>query len=119
MATEGRFQTTLYKALREDTGAVVYNIHPDIYMTSGMPDTFIGHPIWTGWLELKDLTTKIKKHQIRQLKLLLRCNVPAYSCRRISPGVIQFVDYEIDCTYKFEWDGQGWSFLKFLADKVV
>jgi len=113
MVTEGKFQAKIYRACR-DIGAVVYNIHPDIYMVSAMPDCFVAHPIWSGWLEVKGWKTVVKPLQIIKLKKLLRCEVAAYLLRW-TPSCLILTDYELNAQYNFNWSGSGEELLQWIS----
>jgi hypothetical protein len=44
---------------------------------AGIPDLYVAHPIWTGWLELKagtNVATKLQQHTLRKL---MACGVDA------------------------------------------
>ncbi len=73
---ETSFQRILVKSLRE-AGAVVFNIHGHAMQVAGIPDLYVAHPIWTGWLELKAGTNVATKLQERTLRKLMTCGVDA------------------------------------------
>jgi hypothetical protein len=53
MATpEGKITAKL-KKLWEGEDAFVFKVHGHVMQKSGMPDVYVCHPTWRGWIELK------------------------------------------------------------------
>lgn len=52
MKTEGEFQKKFVDAMRED-GAVVFNFTGNQYTGAGIPDLYVCHWRFKGWIELK------------------------------------------------------------------
>lgn len=108
---ETSFQSILVKSLRE-AGAVVFNIHGHAMQIAGIPDLYVAHPIWTGWLELKagtNVATKLQQHTLRKLTacgidavVLLankpRMTVKIYTAKEkvITIGHMAFISNNID-----------------------
>lgn len=84
---ERNFQTLLVKALR-DSGAIVFNIHGHAMQVAGIPDLYVAHTIWIGWLELKTGTNKITILQSRALKQLEDRGVDAVIILARKPKII-------------------------------
>lgn len=84
---ENNFQRILVKSLRE-CGTIVFNIHGHAMQVAGIPDLYIAHKIWTGWLELKTGTNKATKLQQQTLKKLYDCGINAYILVGNKPRII-------------------------------
>ena len=74
---ETNFQRALVISLKE-CGATVFNIHGHAFQIAGVPDLYIAHKIWTGWLELKTGNNPATLLQQHTLKKLYDCEVSAY-----------------------------------------
>lgn len=84
---ESNFQSLLVKSLRE-SGAIVFNIHGHAMQMAGIPDLYVAHNIWEGWLELKAGNNPVTKLQQHTLKKLHDCGVNAYALVANKPRMI-------------------------------
>ena len=86
---ESEFQR---KVIRYWTGIAgkVYNIHGHGYQEQGIPDLYICHQEWTGWLELKAEHTAVSAIQRYQIKELCKRKVPAWFVRWTPEKIIHF-----------------------------
>ncbi len=84
---ETNFQRVLVKSLRE-CGVVVFNIHGHAMQVAGIPDLYVAHTIWSGWLELKTGNNPVTKLQQHTLKQLYDCNINAYILVGNKPRII-------------------------------
>jgi hypothetical protein len=62
MPREAIFQRRIKEAL-ESAGAFVFNCHGSQMQRSGMPDLWVQHQIWCGWIELKTENTALEPIQ--------------------------------------------------------
>lgn len=84
---ESNFQSLLVKSLRE-SGAIVFNIHGHAMQMAGIPDLYVAHNLWEGWLELKTGNNPATKLQQHTLKKLYDCGVNAYVLVANKPRMI-------------------------------
>jgi len=84
---ETNFQRILIKSLRE-CGATVFNIHGHAMQVAGIPDLYVAHKIWSGWLELKCGNNPPTKLQSHTLKKLNDSGVEAYILVEDKPRMI-------------------------------
>lgn len=63
--SEAQFQKSVVHALKS-RGAFVFNVHGQVMQSSGMPDLWVGHELWTGWLELKFGEGRYKPLQVKK-----------------------------------------------------
>jgi hypothetical protein len=84
--TESQFQRQVIKAL-EDFCAVVYNIHGHAMQKRGIPDLYVAHRLWTGWIELKVGGNSISAIQAHQLEKLWSAGAQAFVVR-LNGGVL-------------------------------
>jgi hypothetical protein len=62
-------------------GAWTFNVHGHVFQKRGVPDLYVAHPFWTGWLELKVEDREVKELQRIQMEKLLGNGVPAFVLR--------------------------------------
>ena len=62
-------------------GAWVFNVHGHVMQKRGVPDLYIAHPLWTGWIELKYESRELQTIQRAHLNSLLMLTVPAFVLR--------------------------------------
>jgi len=103
---ENNFQRILVKSLRE-CGAVVFNIHGHAMQVAGIPDLYIAHPVWTGWLELKTGNNPATKLQSSTLKRLIDCGVHAYILVANKPRMV------LKC-----YDGEIIGYIPFMTNDI-
>lgn len=84
---ESNFQRILVKSLRE-CGAVVFNVHGHAYQIAGIPDLYVAHPIWNGWLELKTGNNPLTKLQTKTLKNLEAAKVRVFTLVEKKPRIL-------------------------------
>lgn len=75
---EAQAQTTIIKALkaRRPDPPLVFNVHGHAMQQSGWPDLHIVHREWTGWMELKMRSAKLRASQEKICKALVARGVP-------------------------------------------
>jgi len=73
---ERAFQKQVIKWLKSK-GAVVYNIHGHAMQQRGIPDLYVAHWRWQGWLELKTGNNKLSTLQEIEIGKLQSRNVNA------------------------------------------
>lgn len=114
---ETNFQRLLIKSLRE-CGAVVFNIHGHSMQIAGIPDLWVGHKIWNGWLELKTGNNVVTKLQENTLRKLMDCGVYAVVLQERKPNIlVKISDGTIIGHIPFSTnDIDGISFLNKLKD---
>lgn len=103
---ESSFQTTLMKRLHKE-GAMVFNMCGSGFQISGIPDLYVAHMRWTGWLELK-VKSKLSDPQKRVISELVHRRVPAFVVRKFHQIVAcEWVDGDVF------WEGElkVWSTL--------
>ena len=66
---EKDFQAKLRKQLKA-RGCLVFNLAGNMYTGSGIPDLYVQHPNWGGWIELKVDRNKLTPLQSAFLKEL-------------------------------------------------
>lgn len=64
---ETNFQKILVASFRS-CGAIVFNLHGHSMQVAGIPDLYVAHTIWSGWLELKTGTNPLSKLQERTMR---------------------------------------------------
>ena len=77
---ERRFQKRLVEQLRA-AGAVVLNKIGSTEEGPGWPDLWVGHRLWSGWLELKTNNHMPTPVQSRKIALLASVDVPVFLMR--------------------------------------
>ncbi len=96
---ESTFQSTLMRQLQKE-GALVFNMCGGGFQTSGIPDLYVAHMRWTGWLELK-VKGKLSDPQKRVLSKLVHRRVPAFVMRKFHRLVAcEWIDGEVF------WEGE-------------
>jgi len=104
MKSESQYQKFLGDKLRS-AGAMVLKLHGHAQQSSGWPDLFIGHRIWTGWLEVKfqdgRWKNELQRHRIRDLRFR---NVPCFVIRWMA-GHEVLEDEDGNIVGKLEGDG--------------
>lgn len=84
---EVNFQKILVTAFRQ-AGAIVFNIHGHAMQIAGIPDLYVAHKIWTGWLELKTGENATTKLQTRTLGSLEAAGVNVFILLERKPKII-------------------------------
>jgi hypothetical protein len=73
----------------ERLGAVTLPYVGSTRQVPGWPDRWIGHPLWTGWLEFKDEKTRLDPLQARRIEKINVCwPGGAYVCRFMGEGLL-------------------------------
>lgn len=104
---ESQFQTRLVKGLRS-VDAQVLNLKPDLVMGRGWPDLYVGHRLWSGWLELKARNTRLSPAQMQRIDLLRQQDVDVRVLRLEGDDIVDFWPGGV---------GDGWSmFLLLLSE---
>jgi len=103
---ESDYTAKLSAALKQ-CDAVVIPLVAGMRGISGMPDRFICHRIWAGFLECKGEHTKITSLQV-YLHAMLNEQQPGicYVCRYIGPNVLQ-IEYDKYPIGRYAWDMVG------------
>lgn len=113
----GGFQDKVSKMLNH-CGGTYFKLHGHAMQASGLPDCYIAHRIWRGWLELKvdgNKLSAVQKFTIRDLNshgdiaLVLRyMNIDNH---------VYICDEEEHAHMKFEWNDhlRGADLLNFFA----
>jgi len=125
---ENEFQRKIVRAL-ESIGAWTLNVHGHRMQKSGVPDLYVAHPKWTGWIELKTNKGKPSDLQVCNIRSLINRGVSAYVVRLYEDTVYCEVwgkgHYEV-LSYCEEWERgkgttRGLELLKMLssADKLL
>jgi len=65
----------------ESVGCFCFNVHGHRMQKSGVPDCYVAHNKWTGWIEFKVGDARPTDLQIMRIKDLLVRNVPAFVVR--------------------------------------
>lgn len=107
MVTESDYSQSLTKALRKHCKAIVFKIHGHGWQQPGIPDFFLGHEKYSGWIETKGKDTKLSPAQKVIIAELRRVNVNVYIVRFISPN----------CLWIEHLDGEHASQIKFTSWK--
>ena len=94
---ENKYAQFIRKQLR-NCNAECIPIVANKYAPAGWPDTYVSHPYWHGWIEFKDVSTKIQKHQVRQLEKLRKNGEQAWVVR--APDKIQDPDGNTVATFE-------------------
>lgn len=76
---ENQFQSQI-KAMLQSVGAYVFNIHGHAMQESGVPDIWVAHSKWTGFLELK-VGSKYTPLQAAKGVKIMCSRTPAYGLR--------------------------------------
>jgi hypothetical protein len=95
--SEARWQNAIVRSLRK-CNAIVYCFAGSRFQAKGIPDTFIAHPYWNGWIEFKGENTPITVAQVQAIEKLNECGVKAFIARE--PNLI--CNYEQDVIRKFD-----------------
>lgn len=90
---EVNFQKILVTAFRQ-AEALVFNIHGHSMQIAGIPDLYVAHRIWTGWLELKTGANKATKLQINTLRRLEATGVNVFILIERKPKIYVKDSYE-------------------------
>ncbi len=90
---ETKFQSKVVTALRGQ-GAMIFNCHGHLMQASGWPDLWIGHPLWTGWLELKVEKRGYQDNQKDKIRELMRRGVNAFGLR-LCPATKEWIVEDI------------------------
>lgn len=77
---ESVFANKIIHAL-EGVGCWCFNVHGHRFQKLGVPDCYVAHCKWTGWIELKTGSAKPSALQVMNIKDLLIRNVPAFVVR--------------------------------------
>ena len=83
---ESKFAKTIIDALKS-IGCWTLNIHGHRFQKSGVPDIYVAHPRWSGWIEFKVGNREPTDLQIIVIKDLMYRGVPAFVVR-LRDGVI-------------------------------
>ena len=67
--SESEISQKLCNSLRQ-LGAVVFKIHGHAMQQPGIPDFYLSHPLWQGWIETKGPMTKLTPLQVTFLRKL-------------------------------------------------
>jgi len=86
MMLESSFQAQIVKFLRQ-RDALVFNFIGNVYQRD-IPDLYIAHKYWSGWLELKTKNHQVTAGQRHNLTHLRRHNIKAYVVRETKAGTI-------------------------------
>lgn len=78
--SESTISQKLCDALRK-MGSVVFKIHGHAMQQPGIPDFYLAHPLWQGWIETKGATTKLTPLQATFLRKLQVNGANAYVLR--------------------------------------
>ncbi len=90
---ETNFQRILVTSFKQ-AGALVFNIHGHSMQIAGIPDLYVAHKVWTGWLELKTGVNKATKLQISTLRKLEVMGVNVLILVERKPKIIVKDSYE-------------------------
>jgi len=83
--TESDFQGKLVHSLR-NCNAIVLAFAGSKFQIPGIPDTYVAHSKWVGWIEFKGAKTKIDIKQTQLIKMLKYREVSAFIVRE--PNII-------------------------------
>jgi hypothetical protein len=86
---ESAFQNKLKNACK-DQGAWVFNIWGSIMQKSGVPDLYISHPKFRGWVELKVGTGRPSQSQVNNIHSLQECGDVAFVVIHRKDGFIYY-----------------------------
>ena len=86
---ENAFQSKLVRICKGQ-GAWVFNIWGSIMQRSGVPDLYITHPKFRGWVELKVGTGKPSGAQVANIHHLQECNDVAFVVTHSKDGYIYY-----------------------------
>ena len=89
---ERDFQQEVVTALKQ-YNAIVWKIHGHGMQIAGIPDLYIAHTKFQGWLELK-VEAKLSDIQAAKIKALIRRNVSAFVCRCVNDEGIRLENAE-------------------------
>jgi len=102
--TETKWTKRVCEELRRCNTQVVSLHGGSVYQTTGIPDRYIIHTVWNGWLEFKGPSTKLKGIQARFIKLHeLKWPTTAYVVRE--PDRIE--DSQGELLMRFDGTGKG------------
>jgi len=90
---ETNFQRILSTSLKQ-AGAIVFNIHGHSMQVAGIPDLYVAHKTWTGWLELKTGTNKVTLLQQHTLRRLEATGVNVFILTERKPKILVKDSYE-------------------------
>ena len=77
---ERKFQREVVQTF-EGLGCFTFNVHGHSMQKAGIPDLFVSHPTWCGWLELKVGEGKASAIQRKQILELRRTSSSAWILR--------------------------------------
>lgn len=100
---ERDFQRKILVALTSER-AYTFNVHGHAMQKSGLPDLYVAHTIWTGWLELKTKGGRYSPIQIAESLKLIRCGVPVFGLRLERGDVMIQQMHDGEILARFEWD---------------
>jgi hypothetical protein len=99
--SETKFKKEVITGLRTHNAIVVCIEGGNVRQRVGLPDTFVAHRLWHGWLEFKSERGKLKEHQRIFLKQMNERGVPAFVLR--APNIVE----SFDGVVMFTFDGTG------------
>ena len=116
---ETKFANDVRDAL-ESVGGFCFNVHGHRFQKSGMPDMYVAHREWSGWVEFKVLNNSASKLQMMKLKTLLVVGVPAFVVR-LKENIVYCELGKETLAYCEEWDrskglSRGKSLIKMFND---
>ena len=76
------------KLIAEECNALIYSFAGSAYQTTGIPDWYLAHRIWSGWLELKNEDNPYSPHQKTELRRLQSRGVKAYGLRKKQSSLV-------------------------------
>jgi len=86
MKNETAFSREL-KLIIQSVGGIYFKIHGHAMQESGWPDSYISHPFWRGWVELKNGDRKVTKLQQEKMSRLINCKDQVLALR-FKDGII-------------------------------
>jgi hypothetical protein len=101
---ENKFQREVINAV-ESVAGFVFNCHGSRMQKVGMPDLYIAHSWWSGWLELKCQNRKLEPLQRKRILELTARRVPAFVLRWRNGSVCaEWVDEESIAVWSWPLD---------------
>ena len=104
---ESKFQKIVIKRL-ERVGCFVFNVHGHAMQQAGIPDLYIAHPKFHGWLELKCNARKLDPLQKDKMGKLVKRGVPAFELHHYDGEGVCICNHEgkvFDQMDNAEWNG--------------
>lgn len=115
---EGKFKSSM-KAIFEHYGAKVVLIHGgDAMQAAGIPDMWVGHELWHGWLELKTEREPLRSLQKLFIKDCWRMKSSAFMFRRTTVDArccLQVQDFGGAVLRTIHYPVEGYAILGILA----